>query len=159
MEERRHLSQALRTVASVRRRDKWEGRGSDAPAFFVASSPFRQGTAPRLAIRVHGPTLLLSYSHVLRALPKWSAEKTPITTKPRHPAKSAGSVPAGIPWRTRKKLPARRLTNPQTKLTSGDERPTPLGVAKGVGKASPLKPLARCGKELQMNSPEKNIAM
>lgn len=127
------------------------------PRLFLSLCRFVALSSQQRASRARPPST--PYSHVLRTLPKWSAEKTPITTKPRHPAVSAGSVAAGIPWRTRRKLPTRRLAKPQTKLTSGDERPTPRGVAKGVGNASPLKPLARWGKELQMNSPAKNMAM
>ena len=136
-------------------------RKASTRAFALASvrGPRVSIAAPRLAASVRVGFMPNAYSHVLRALPKWIAEKTPITTKPRHPATSAGSVAAGIPWRARRKPPTRRLAHPQRTLTSGDERPIPLGVAKGVGNAAPLKPLARCGKELQMNSPEKNIAM
>jgi hypothetical protein len=49
----------------------------------------------------------------------------------------------------------RKLNIPQRKFAIGEESPTPLGLANGVGNGTPCNPLARWGIELQRKAPAK----
>jgi hypothetical protein len=57
-----------------------------------------------------------------------------------------------------KSIPTMKFNEPHKKFVNGEDRPTPRGLAKGVGKLSPHKPEVRWGMQLQRKSPSKKFA-
>jgi len=56
----------------------------------------------------------------------------------------------------RSKRPITKLSWAHNTFTSGDDRPLPGGLAKGVGKGSPAEPLITWGTKLARNIPAQN---
>jgi hypothetical protein len=91
----------------------------------------------------------------LRALPKCTEEKAPITAAPNRQTKNETFGPSTTGHLHSNSKPAMKFRNPHAKLTAGDDKPTPLGFANGVGNEEPCNPHTRCGAQLQKNAPIK----
>src|SRR5215475_15972310 len=93
-----------------------------------------------------------------RTLPKCSARYVPSANAPAAIMRQSRFNPTTTGKFESSTIPTAMLKAPHRKLRKGDEFPTPLGFANGVGNGVPCNPAVRCGMELQRKAPAKNSA-
>jgi hypothetical protein len=82
----------------------------------------------------------------------------PIVKTPKKIVMKSGLNPIVTGCRERRQIPMIKLKIPQIKFMIGEDSPTPLGLAKGVGNDLPCSPQVRCGTLLQRKAPVKKMA-
>lgn len=79
----------------------------------------------------------------------------PTIKKPTTKARPCGRTELTAGNQKIKKAPANRLKLPHRKLVSGEELAMPLGLEKGEGNGSPLRPQTKWGMQLLKKAPAK----